>query len=60
MATGRIQGTWTAAKRVSGVFLQSLDALLYYLAMDFPAHDYLKRERPPRKAENEPRDWVGA
>ena len=60
-------GTWVARRggrvfitKNSGLYFQSLDALLYYLAMDFPAHEYLQRERRQPPAEPPPRDWLGA
>lgn len=58
MNTGRINPDVKAAKKVSGIYFQALDALLYYLAMDFPAHEWIRRPRPPRQPDPEPRDFI--
>jgi hypothetical protein len=60
MATGRIDPNIKTAKRASGLFAQPIDALLYYLAMRFPAHEWMKKQpRPPGTPEQPPRDWSG-
>lgn len=62
MATGRINPAIKAAKRVSGIFAQPTDNLLYFLVLKFPAHDWLRREPGPGSPKPplpEPRDWLG-
>lgn len=60
-ATGRINESIVAAKRVSGIYLQALDALAYILAVLLPANEFLKRPAPPSANRNvpPPRSWLG-
>lgn len=62
LATGRINFDVKASKRASGLFAQPADALFYYFAQRFPAHEWIKRERkkPIPGGPGEPKDWVGA
>ncbi len=62
MATGGIDPSVKTAKKASGIFFQALDALLYFLVLKFPAHDWLRREPgpgSPKPALPEPKDWLG-
>ncbi len=62
MASGRIDPSIKTAKRVSGIWAQPTDALLYFLVLKFPAHDWLRREPgpgSPKPALPEPKDWLG-
>lgn len=60
-ATGRIDPSIIAAKRVSGIYFQPLDALAYPLAVLFPAEEWLKAVRAPAPRVHlpAPRSWVG-
>lgn len=57
-ATGRINPSVEAAKRVSGLYFQALDALIYLLAEKFPAQDWRKEAPPPRKKRDGPPNWA--
>lgn len=52
MATGRINPSVEALKRVSGVYFQALDAFMYFLAVKFPAHEW--PPRPPQRGRRKP------
>lgn len=60
-ATGRINPSVEAAKRVSHVWFQSLDALGYALAVLFPAEQWLReiQTAPTSGKLQPPRSWLG-
>ncbi len=60
--TGRINDSILAAKRVSHIYLQALDALAYILAVLAPAGEFLRREPPRRDVKDrlpKPTSWLG-
>ena len=62
LSTGRVILTIQAAKRVSGIYAQTPDALGYGLAVLHPAEEWIReaqRQPVPRPAPP-PRSWLGA
>ena len=60
-ATGEIIADLTAAKRVSGLASHPVDALLYVIAVVFPAHDWARqalREPPPSGPARPGETWL--
>lgn len=62
LASGRVIMTIEAAKRVSGIAAQAVDAFAYGLATLYPAEDWLRRiqQQPvPRTQTPRPTSWLG-
>ena len=62
LATGRINGTVEAAKRVSGIYSHPVMGLAYILAVEFPAEDWGRPpERPmmPASVRLPAKSWLG-
>ena len=61
LATGRVEMTVEAAKRVSGVYSGTPDALAYVLACLYPAWEWLRKEQRSRAPQGpvRTRGWLG-
>lgn len=58
-ASGRINPSVIAMKRVSGLYAQALDAFFYLLAYKFPAYEWPERPETPRtKRDQGPPNWA--
>ncbi len=58
-ATGRINPSVVALKRVSGIYFQALDGFFYLLAYKFPAYEWPERPETPRpKRDQGPPSWA--